>query len=327
MKKEYFLFFILACLSVAGFAENRKTSRKEYIETYKDLAIKHMHEYGIPASITLAQGCLESGDGNSKLAREANNHFGIKCHDWQGPSIRIDDDKRNECFRKYRKAEDSYEDHSIFLRYRDRYSFLFDLEITDYKAWAHGLKKAGYATDPKYASRLIKIIEENELYRYDRETDRRGKERKVKIPSPSELEAVTVYEPSLVSKFYKFSKNRILYTRNNCTYILSNSGDTYASIAKEYKLFKKELLRFNDLKKDRELLPGTIVYLERKKGRAARKLDAHVADGTETYYELSQRYAIRLEKIYEFNEIPESSLKPQKDDVIYLRKHKRFRFL
>ena len=149
-------------------ASGQKLTRQQYINKYKDIAIQQMHKHKIPASIILAQGCLESGDGNSSLAKKANNHFGIKCHDgWRGKKFKQDDDAKNECFRKYKSAIDSYTDHSYFLTSRPRYNSLFDLPITDYKSWAHGLKAAGYATNPKYATLLINIIEEYELYKYD----------------------------------------------------------------------------------------------------------------------------------------------------------------
>ncbi|MGD2034569.1 MAG: glucosaminidase domain-containing protein, partial [Bacteroidales bacterium] len=166
MKKTVLIISLLFPLAAAA-QNGRKMTRSEYIETYKELAMREMETHGIPASITLAQGILESGDGNSTLARRANNHFGIKCHDWKGKSIKHDDDARNECFRKYKSAEESYEDHSEFLSTRGRYSFLFEYEQDDYKAWAKGLKKAGYATSPTYSKALIKVIEENQLFTYD----------------------------------------------------------------------------------------------------------------------------------------------------------------
>ena len=159
---------LLLLVSVTVQVNGQQLTREQYIDMYKSIAVKHMHKYRIPASITLAQGCLESGDGNSVLARRANNHFGIKCHDdWNGRTYRHDDDKRRECFRKYDNAEESYADHAKFLTGRSRYSSLFDLKITDYKGWAHGLKAAGYATNPQYAKLLIDIIEEYQLYKYD----------------------------------------------------------------------------------------------------------------------------------------------------------------
>lgn len=170
---KHFLIILTTFLSLAASISLQastpaKSAQQKYIDKYSDLAVKEMRRTGIPASITLAQGLLESRYGQSELAVKANNHFGIKCHsNWKGPSVRMDDDKKRECFRKYRTVEHSYRDHSDFLVYRDRYKFLFDLDRKDYKGWAYGLKKAGYATDPAYAKKLINIIEEYELYRYD----------------------------------------------------------------------------------------------------------------------------------------------------------------
>ena len=162
------ILLLLACLPAMTHAGDiRKMTRPEYIELYKDDAVRDMQKTGVPASITMSQALLESNDGNSPLAREANNHFGIKCSDWNGPSYIQDDDTKDECFRKYGSVLESYDDHSNFLKTRPRYASLFSLEITDYKGWANGLKKAGYATDPTYANRLIKIIEENQLFLLD----------------------------------------------------------------------------------------------------------------------------------------------------------------
>src|SRR5512133_2598751 len=171
MRKGFFICFLVlnASFSMAQYPE--RMTRALYFETYREIAIREMNRSGVPASITLAQGALESGDGNSRLAKSANNHFGIKCHDdWNGKTIREDDDSRNECFRKYPSVDESYKDHSDYLRSKTRYAFLFDLKVTDYKGWARGLKKAGYATNPSYAESLIKIIEDYNLGMYDRMT-------------------------------------------------------------------------------------------------------------------------------------------------------------
>ena len=168
MRTRIFILFLLMYILPVHALYSQKLTRAQYIEKYKDIAMRQMHRHKIPASIILAQGCLESNNGNSALARKANNHFGIKCHDgWKGKKFKQDDDKRNECFRRYDNAMDSYTDHSYFLTSRPRYNSLFDLPITDYKGWAHGLKAAGYATNPKYAQLLIDIIEEYKLYKYD----------------------------------------------------------------------------------------------------------------------------------------------------------------
>lgn len=167
MENRLVLFLLLFSFQLSA----QNMTRNEYIDKYKDESIYQMKKYKIPASITLAQGILESGNGNSELAKKSNNHFGIKCHsDWQGERVYHDDDKKNECFRKYNKVRDSYDDHSKFLL-RPRYAALFEYALTDYKSWAIGLKKAGYATNPNYAKHLIKIIEENELYKLDDEVE------------------------------------------------------------------------------------------------------------------------------------------------------------
>lgn len=312
------LFF---CFSMAG---QQKMSRQEYIDTYKDIAVAQMRSHGIPASITLAQGCLESGDGNSYLATEANNHFGIKCHtDWKGPSVyRLDDHEYKDCFRKYKKTEDSYDDHANFLRGRDRYAFLFDLEITDYKGWANGLKKAGYATNPLYAQQLIKIIEDYRLYEYDTKMAEKAKvEKDILPPSPAVLEALTQLKPSKNSPLYKYSMNRTLYAQNGVAYVIANEGDTYKAIGDEYNLFPKEILAFNDVKSDTSLRAGTVVYIERKKRKAHRHLDVHIAEEGDTYYSISQRYAVRLKFVLKYNGASASDT-PNEGEAVYLRKSK-----
>ena len=162
MKNFLFISFLFS--SFWGFSQSKT---KNYISKYSSVAVDEMNRYNIPASITLAQGILESGNGESRLATEGNNHFGIKCHDWKGPKIFHDDDEEQECFRKYSAPEYSYRDHSIFLTSRQRYSDLFDLSISDYKNWAKGLKKAGYATDKNYPNKLINLIENYKLFVYD----------------------------------------------------------------------------------------------------------------------------------------------------------------
>ncbi|MFA6334099.1 MAG: glucosaminidase domain-containing protein [Bacteroidales bacterium] len=286
------LFILL--LSSTVFSQ--KTSREEYIIKYKDLAVKQMKTHGVPASITLAQACLESGDGNSRLAKEANNHFGIKCHDWNGATIMHDDDAKNECFRKYSRVEDSYTDHSDFLRYRDRYKFLFDLEPTDYKAWAFGLKQAGYATNPQYPQQLIKIIEEYNLTQYDYFVDNVP-------PSPTKIVNDQEIKPVESSSLYKFSLSRKLFKKNGVAYIIGSKYDTYNNLAREYQLFTGELLRFNDLRKDVPIEDGTIIYVEKKRSSGDKFLDKHIVEKGETMYEISQEYGIMLRSLYKLNKM------------------------
>lgn len=288
------LFLVISLLMLTSILFAQRITREAYINTYKDLAIRQMKSHGIPASIILAQACLESGDGNSRLAKEANNHFGIKCHNWTGETILHDDDAKNECFRKYPHPEGSFTDHSEFLRYRERYKFLFDLDPLDYKAWAHGLKSAGYATNPDYARLLIKIIEDNRLFEYDRVS------REVP-PSPYKVENEHEVDFSKASDIYKFSMSRKLLNRNGVTFIIAGENDSYSSLAKEYNLFTKELLRFNDLKAEVPIHEGTIVYLERKRERGDKNLSKHICEPGETMYDISQRYAIRLKSLYKIN--------------------------
>lgn len=208
----------------------RRYSVEDYIKDFSGIAQEEMRLYNIPASITLAQGILESGAGQGDLSRRANNHFGIKCHDWDGPRVYHDDDARGECFRKYKDAKYSYRDHSLFLTERARYATLFDLSTDDYKAWARGLRKAGYATDRKYPEKLIGIIERYELYRYDADVLKRPSPSYTHNPEPSELT-------------YRVEK-----------------GDTLYGIAKRHNISVEDLQRYNDLK-DANLAVGQILYI------------------------------------------------------------------
>ncbi|PKO95940.1 MAG: N-acetylmuramoyl-L-alanine amidase [Bacteroidetes bacterium HGW-Bacteroidetes-7] len=288
------LILLSTLLMLSGTVLAQRITREEYIKTYKDLAIRQMKSHGIPASIILAQACLESGNGNSRLVIEANNHFGIKCHNWNGETILHDDDEKNECFRKYSHPEGSFTDHSEFLRYRERYKLLFDLDPLDYKAWAHGLKSAGYATNPNYAQLLIKIIEDHKLYQYDSSSSDLP-------PSPSQVENEYEIDLRIASDLYKFSLARKHLNRNGITFIIAGERDSYSSLAKEYNLFTRELLRFNDLNSDVPISEGTIVYLEKKRERGDKDLSKHIAESGETMYFISQKYAIRLNSLYKIN--------------------------
>lgn len=316
MRKVVATFFAILWLSAVLLEADDRISREEYINTYKDLAVSQMVRYGIPASITLAQACLESSDGNSRLARLANNHFGIKCSNWKGRTIRHDDDLPNECFRKYDNVEQSYNDHSEFLRYRDRYSGLFTLERTDYKGWAYGLQAAGYATNQKYAVLLIKIIEDNNLSRYDI-IEKNVAE--ALPPAPEIAAASFTLKPKQNSPLFKISLLREVREQNGVAYIVSNGRETYRSLAKEYNLFYRELLSFNDLKHGGgDIPPGTIIYLEKKKKESAVHLDKHVVEEGETMYALSQRYAVQLKYLYKYNNMKQGS-EPAPGDIITLR--------
>lgn len=277
LKAWTLLFLFLA------FAGNAQSITEQYILDWHEVAQSEMLEYGIPASITLAQGILESGSGQSKLAKEANNHFGIKCHlDWEGDRVYHDDDEDDECFRKYDKAEDSFRDHSLFLKERSRYATLFDLKAHDYKSWAKGLKKAGYATNPKYAHLLIDLIERYDLHKYDVRAVIRTNP-KVPIPDPNEL--------------------IVMESANKVDYIIARKGDTFESLAEYFEKRPEDLLKYNDLRYDAKLEVGQIVYLQPKRSKASREDRYYTVKEGDDMYGISQRFAIKLEKLYKRNDI------------------------
>lgn len=292
------LFFCLVCVSVSTANTER---RKTFIKKYKNIAIQEMDRTGIPASIKLAQGILESGCGLSELAIKANNHFGIKCHNWNGPSFQMDDDRPNECFRKYKHPEQSWIDHSDFLTSRDRYAFLFKLSKTDYKGWAKGLKKAGYATAPDYAQKLIRIIEEEELYRYDRPNKRFR-------PLENELN----YTLSQGTNY----QQQVVYI-NNRPCIKVKDGDTFEAIAQYYHIPLKKLLRYND-KGETSIRAGMHVFLKHKRNKASRGYTFHTVRPGDTMYLISQIYGIKLYKLLRYNYM-ENGEQPQVGEKIALR--------
>ncbi|MBO4455483.1 MAG: glucosaminidase domain-containing protein [Bacteroidales bacterium] len=287
---------------------------EKYIKKYSPIAVSEMQRTGVPASITLAQGLVESAAGKSTLASKSNNHFGIKCHsDWKGRKTYKDDDKAMECFRVYSNANASFKDHSDFLRYQDRYKFLFDLDPTDYKAWARGLKQAGYATDPKYADKLIKVIEDYSLYRFDKNTE--------DIPEPP----LAIEQPVVVSRAeareeVRFSLTRNVFEINGVPCIYAVEGDTYASLAASNGLFEGEILRFNDRLSSTELKPGEIVFLQAKKNKAARGVPKYIAgpDGA-SLRDIAQRFGVRLAAICRYNGLPGDCV-PLEGDTILLRR-------
>jgi len=305
------LLILLLVFPVLTIAQ-KKLTREEYIDNYKDIAIYQMKTKGVPASIILAQGLLESDNGNSKLAIKANNHFGIKCHStWSGSTIYMDDDMRNECFRKYSNPETSYKDHSDFLRGARRYSFLFDLNPTDYKGWANGLKKAGYATNPHYAEMLIKIIEDNSLYIYDKGIS-------VEIESPTKGMGDLVDIDHFV---IDMNKHRKIFTRNRIKYIIVKKGDDYASLTKELELLPWQLSKYNELSKDSALREGQEIYIQPKRCRAEINHSVHVVEKGETMYSISQLYGIKQASLYRKNRMKIGE-QPEVGQVIQLRKRK-----
>ena len=288
----FFLFFILSFLPV-GAQTRWNAQYQEYVDQWSSVAIEQMNRYRIPASITLAQGLLESGAGRSELAREGNNHFGIKCHNgWTGPTVYKDDDQRNDCFRSYKTARESYEDHSRFLVNGRRYQSLFSLKMTDYKGWARGLKAAGYATNPKYADRLIEIIEVYKLYEYDKgkvvrgEGDRRD----------GAVNAVM----------------RDVYIFNDRYYVLARRGDTYRTIGDDMGVSYRKLAKYNERDKNDQLEDGEIVWLEKKARKAPKQYKGvpHIVQPGESMYSIAQYYGIRLERLYKMNDLgPDYSIR------------------
>jgi len=253
--------------------------------------------YRIPASITLAQGIFESNAGTSPLATEANNHFGIKCHtDWQGKTYIHDDETKNECFRKYDNPEESFRDHSLFLASRDRYKALFELDITDYKGWARGLKEAGYATNPHYTQKLIESIEKYQLYRFD-----------VADFSLAFADSTRKKNDTLRSKpcFHTYDVfatgpgKRTVYINNGLQFIILAKTDNLRSVAKAFGVSESKILKWNDLNKGARLVTGQMVYLEpkRRKGASA----SHIVSPGETMYTISQQAGIQLKLLYKRN--------------------------
>lgn len=293
MKKLSLLVFMLLCVRMLSAQEY---TRAAYIEKYWRVAVAQMHSSGIPASITLAQACLESDNGNSYLAIKGNNHFGIKCHDWEGRSIKIDDDRKGECFRAYDNVMDSYQDHSDFLTGRSRYSKLFDLELTDYEGWAYGLSEAGYATNPKYPQMLISIIEDYDLTRFDTMYGNGDS-------SSHKAETVRLFSFDEGDGHMKFSLKRASQTENGVSFVIVRQGETLKDIAKAYSLTLRELLRYNDMSRDKSVEHGTVIYISRKKRRAAEGYDRHMLAADETLWGISQKYAVTLKSLYRMNHI------------------------
>ena len=272
MKYFFFLFLIFGII--------KSQTPNDYIRNFKDMAINEMHIYRIPASITLAQGILESASGMSKLATEANNHFGIKCHvNWNGQKTYHDDDEKHECFRKYDSVKDSYRDHSIFLSDRKRYSFLFDLRTDDYKGWAKGLQKAGYATSKTYSKKLIELIKKYNLDSFD---------------DSKKSNQLFVND----NDSYKNQKTEV-FSDNFIKYVIVEQGQTISDIAEKYELWIWEILKYNECDIEVELIEGDRIYLQPKRKKSKQK--NHVVKEGDSMYSISQAYGIKLKFLYKYN--------------------------
>lgn len=294
---------IIACLLLLGIPQTHAQLKwnqayQTYINQYKDLAIEQMLRYRIPASITLAQGLFESAAGRSDLVRQGNNHFGIKCHNWTGPTQYHDDDAKGECFRVYSDAKESYEDHSLFLARQPRYARLFSLGNSDYKGWAHGLKACGYATNPQYANKLIQIIELYKLNQYDK-AKRYDKFMAAHSGTDQPTNAQGLLHPIKI-----FNKNY---------YLVARDGDNFKNLGKEVGISWKRLAKYNERDKHDALKRGDIIYLKKKQNKAPKqyKKRPHIVQPGESMYSIAQKYGIKLKKLYKMNHLsPDFTIYP-----------------
>ena len=297
---------ILVCcvLVTTAYAQHRQTSYNNYIKQYAPLAVEQMKQHNVPASITLAQGLLESGAGLSTLSRKSNNHFGIKCGGgWRGRSVRANDDAPNECFRAYRKVEDSYEDHSLFLVGNQRYASLFKLKKTDYKSWARGLKKAGYATDPSYANKLITIIETYDLYKYDNDGMSKREAKKWQ---------------KLLKKKPWLANPHDVYIANGLAYVIARDGDTFQLLGGEFEIGWKKLVKYNDLQRDYTLEEGDIIYLNEKNKKTVADVVYHEVREGDSMHSISQIYGVRLKTLYKLNVMADDHI-PEVGERVWLK--------
>ena len=320
------LYTLLAILNIVQISANTRQTREEYIERYKAIAVAHMERYGIPASITMAQGILESDAGNSRLSKESNNHFGIKCKkSWTGAKVYHDDDAKGECFRAYPSVEASYNDHAEFLDSSPRYDSLFAYPSNDYRSWARGLKAAGYATAPDYAERLVKIIESMKLYLLDKENGSKiyAASKSATINTEAWFESSTAasdeqINPNAFRVTVNAHKGYGVYRTNHTFYVVAKEGDTYKSIGMTFDISARMLEKFNDVEKGAVLKKGDIVYIERKKTHWQGNVMQHKAMRDETLYDLSQSYGIRLKSLTKMNRLTaDATLK--KGEIIRLK--------
>tara|TARA_B100001287_G_scaffold20008_1_gene14794 strand:- start:9973 stop:10848 length:876 start_codon:yes stop_codon:yes gene_type:complete len=281
---------VINVLLTPVFLFSQNISREDYIKSYKKSAITQMEKYKIPASITLAQGILESNNGNSFIATEGKNHFGIKCHDWKGEKVYADDDIKNECFRKYKNVSQSFEDHSLFLMKNQRYKFLFDLKITDYKSWSKGLKKAGYATNPRYSEILIRLIEDNKLYSLDKLKDSKSVNNK------------------LLSRKIFMHPNRIKY-------IICEKDESLADISRKLDIRLWQIYKYNEINKGYEVKEGDKIFIQPKRNKS--NVKTHIIEKGETLRSISQKYGVKIKKIKKKNKTVDIPLK--EGDTIILK--------
>lgn len=304
MKK--FCFILFSFMVFVLTANGQKISQEEYIIKYKNLAISEMYRSGVPASITLAQGILETESGNSQLVLRSNNHFGIKCKsNWNGPSVSHDDDEREECFRAYGSAEESYRDHSDFLKNSPRYAFLFNYEPTSYKDWAYGLKQAGYATNPRYPEMLIKFIETNNLQQYDTA--------EILLASNTDQEpSYEVFNSLVQGNSTETTKQAPVYLAysnhviNGSKAIFVPEGTSLLAIATKQKIHLSKLLELNDLKIDGLLGKEQFIFLEKKSSQGENAF--YIVKIGETVYDVAQKNGVLLQSVLTYNKLNENDL-------------------
>ncbi len=314
------LLIIMMICRLDIFSQNKSNATLNYIENYKDIAMREMVEYKIPASITLAQGILESKSGNSELARKSNNHFGIKCHkDWKGKRTYHDDDEKDECFRVYDSPEDSYRDHSKFLNNGERYAFLFDLKITDYKGWAKGIKRAGYATLSVYADILIKLIEDYNLTQYDQMVVN-GKfkyKQKTNSQQPTANNDI-IYTPYKITDSEvvgKTSDERYIRENNGVRFIYAKEGESIYELADLLEIYDYQIVKYNNLGNRKVLKDNEIIYIEPKKNKAMRRYKYHTIQKGETLSYVSRLYAVKLKSIFKMNDMDENTILHVGDNI------------
>lgn len=333
MIKDCFRYFVMLIFilfwNVNIYSQSKSKAALDYIEKYKDVAMREMQEYKIPASITLAQGLLESGNGNSDLAKKSNNHFGIKCHkDWKGDRTYHDDDEKGECFRVYKNPEESYRDHSIFLSVRGRYSFLFDLKITDYKGWAKGLKKAGYATLPTYANVLINLIEKYDLTQYDdmvvkgkfkykesKKQKPKGESQKAKDEEQTNEVVYIPYKITEAEIVGKTPDDRYIRENNRVKFIYAKEGESVYDLADMFGIYDYQIIKYNDLGKRTTTKEDEIIYIEPKKNKAMRHYKYHTIQKGETLSYVSRLYAVKLKSLFKMNEMDENTILHVGDNI------------
>ncbi len=309
--RKAILSLLFSVLFFASLSAKVRQTREEYVERYKSIAIAHMERYGIPASITMAQGILESDSGNSLLSTSSNNHFGIKCKkSWTGDRVYHDDDAKGECFRAYPSVEASYQDHAVFLDQSPRYDSLFAYPSDDYRSWARGLKAAGYATAPDYAERLVKIIESMKLYLLDKEEGSKiyTAAKHAAVNTEAWFESNTaVSDEQINPNAFRVTVNSHrgygVYRTNHTFYIVAKEGDTFQKLGEIFQISAQNLRKFNDLPKTAEPRKGDVVYIERKKTQWLGNVMQHKVVRDENLYSLAQSYGIRQKSLAKLNRL------------------------